>query len=242
VEEGVASKEASFVAGLARGSPILMGLLPFGLIYGAAARDAGLSFSQTALMSVLVFAGSAQLVFVNLWNEGVNSLALALTVVLVNLRLLVYGSSIGPFLERNQGLFWRLARSYLLTDESYAASLSAFASPAFKYRPAFFYLGAGFPTWLGWQASGAAGYLSGSFLPESVPLEMAAPLVFLALLLSMLKSGRTALTPRLCSLFTAGISAVLLNSLPYNLGLLLSILLGVLAGVASSRAKRRRGV
>jgi predicted branched-subunit amino acid permease len=224
----------SFLAGLRAGSPILMGLLPFGLIYGAAAKGAGLSLIQTVLMSLTIFAGSAQLVFVNLWHDGVNLVALAATVILVNLRLLIYGSSIGPFLEEDKGLVMRLVRSYILTDESYAISLSNFIKPNFSYRRTFFFLGAGFPTWLGWQCMGITGFLAGAFLPESVPLHMAIPLIFLSLLLSMLKSGGNRLAPKIVAVLASGLSAVLLKPVPYNLGLILAIFIGVAFGVLSS--------
>ncbi|MDR2352954.1 MAG: AzlC family ABC transporter permease, partial [Deltaproteobacteria bacterium] len=86
----------SFQNGFWAGTPILMGLIPFGLIYGASAKGAGLSVIETIAMSLGIFAGSAQLVFLELWENGVNLIALVLTVIAVNLRLLIYGSSLAP--------------------------------------------------------------------------------------------------------------------------------------------------
>ncbi|MDR2339283.1 MAG: AzlC family ABC transporter permease [Deltaproteobacteria bacterium] len=221
---------ASFAAGLAKGSPILIGILPFGLIYGAAAKAAGLSLPDTVLMSLTVFAGSSQLVFVGLWQEGVNAFALTFTVVVVNLRLLIYGSSLAPFLGRNEPLPLRVLRSYALTDESYAISMAGFVNPGFRHSRTAYYLGCAFPTWIGWQCSGIMGHLAGSALPESVPLRMAVPLVFLSLLVSVLSASPSKAASKAAAALGAGLSAILLSGLPYNLGLIAAIAVGVLMG------------
>jgi predicted branched-subunit amino acid permease len=70
-----------------------MGLIPFALIYGEAARDMWLTLIETVSMSLTIFLGSAQLVFLRLRDAGVSVFVLALTVSAVNLRLLIYGSS-----------------------------------------------------------------------------------------------------------------------------------------------------
>jgi predicted branched-subunit amino acid permease len=216
-----------------------MGIGPFGLIYGAAAKAAGLGLGQTALMSLTVFAGSSQLVFVGLWQDGANALALALTVALVNLRLLVYGSSLAPFLGRGEGLALRALRSYALTDESYALSLPSLLRPGFALRRTPFYLGCAFPTWLGWQLTGALGFLAGAALPESVPLRMAVPLVFLSLLISVLRAGTARPTPKAAAALASGLSALALAPLPHGLGLVMAILIGAACGALATRAGGR---
>jgi predicted branched-subunit amino acid permease len=215
-----------------------MGLIPFALIYGASAKSQGLTLMETVLMSLTVFAGSSQLVFVNLWQTGINLAALSFTVVLVNLRLFIYGSSIRPFLSVDQNILIRILRSYILTDESYAISLSSFLKGNNRYHRTFFYIGAGFPTWIGWQIMGVAGYLAGTFLPQSVPLKMAIPLVFLSLLLSILKSSaknKGDLSAKLAAVLASGLFALLLKELPHNLGLICAIFIGVAVGALMAK-------
>jgi predicted branched-subunit amino acid permease len=232
---------ASLRAGFLAASPLLIGLVPFALIYGAAAKESGLSLGQTCGMSLMIFAGSAQLVFVNLYQEGVNALALILACLAVNLRLLIYASSLSSYLGPPKGFLSGLLRSYILTDESYAVSLSRFLRPGFGWPRAPFYLGASLPTWLGWQIMGLAGYLSASAMPKSLPLGMAIPMVFLALLVSLLKSAkRPDLAGKLAAALAAGLAALALGDFPLKLGLILAILIGVGAGLAISRAKAGR--
>ncbi|MDR1040796.1 MAG: AzlC family ABC transporter permease [Deltaproteobacteria bacterium] len=231
--------KADYLAGFTAGAPILMGLVPFGLIFGATARNAGLSWIQAQAMSLGIFAGSAQLVFLNLWNEGVNAFALLLTVLCVNLRLVIYSSSLAPFFGPPATRAAGLARGYFLTDESYAISMAAFLKEGFARNPAWFFLGAAGPTWSGWQLMTASGYLAGTFLPESVPFAMAIPMVFLALLISVMKSSRQGHLAKATAGLAAGLGVVIFREAPHNMGLVLAILTGVAAGAITSRAGLR---
>ncbi|MDR2461282.1 MAG: AzlC family ABC transporter permease [Deltaproteobacteria bacterium] len=223
----------SFLAGFLAGCPILVGLLPFGLIYGASARAVGLSFFETVSMSLTIFAGSAQLIFLNLWEDGVNIFALALTIVTVNLRLLIYGSSLVTHLDKPQNLFWGLVRAYFLTDESYSISMANFLRKKWQ-NATFFYLGTALPTWLGWQCMGIMGYFLGTFLPETVPLEMAIPMVFLTLLISVVRASASRRAPKLIAGIAAGFAAIFLAKLPLGLGLIAAITIGVTVGVVAT--------
>jgi predicted branched-subunit amino acid permease len=223
----------SLKAGFAAGSPLLIGIDPFALIYGAAARAANLSLIQTLSMSLAVFAGSAQLVFVNLWAAGVAAPVLGLTCLAVNLRLLIYGASLSLKIDPPKSPGEALLRAYLLTDESYAVSMAGYANPGFSRFKVPYYLGAGLPTWLGWQSVGMAGYLAGAMVPQSWPIGIAVPLIFLALLISILRASSERRAPRWLAAAAGGLAAIALRNLPLNLGLLLAILLGVGAGLAA---------
>lgn len=233
LEDQAWSWGGSLKAGFAAGSPLLVGIIPFALIYGAAAREAGLSLFETVSMSLGVFAGSAQLVFVNLWAAKVAVPVLALTCLAVNLRLLIYGASLSLKLSPPKSPAEALARAYLLTDESYAVSMAGFCNPGFNRRKLPYYLGSGLPTWLGWQSFGTMGWLAGSIVPESWPIGMAVPLVFLALLFSILRASSEKKAPRWLAAGVGGLVAVALKGLPLNLGLLIAIVAGIAAGLIS---------
>jgi predicted branched-subunit amino acid permease len=224
----------SYLLGFKKGSPILMGIFPFALIYGAAANSAGLSFIQTVAMSLTIFAGSSQLVFINLWESGINVVALALTVATVNLRLLIYGSSLVPHVGPAPNIINGLIRGYFLTDESYSISMAHFIRGGGEKKaiPVFFYLGAAGPTYFGWQLVGPIGYLLGTFLPQSLPFSMAIPMVFLALLISVLTASKKRRNPKIVAAIASGLYAIVLkNALPPGIGIILAIFIGMGVGL-----------
>lgn len=216
----------SFFTGLSAGSPIVAGIIPFGLVYGATASSLGLSLLETYGMSLIVFAGSTQLVFLDLWGQNASLPVIVLTGLVVNLRMLVYSVSLSNYLgPLTSGQ--SLAGPYFLGDESYGMSMACFSSG--KKRPSspfYFYVGTAIPTCLSWQLSGLAGYAGGSFIPKSWPLDMAVPLIFLALLVPMLDRG-----PKLTTALTAVVAAVALAGLPMKLGLIGAVFSGIAAGV-----------
>ena len=231
----------SFFLGVKSGAPLIAGVIPFGLIYGTAARGLGLSLTETIGMSLSIFAGSSQLVFLELWGQSASMLVLILTGLIINLRMGMYSASIAPKLGK-LGSLEGLVGSYALTDESYGISMAYFLSRRQQPpSPFYFYLGSAFPTWSGWQICSVTGYLAGTLIPESWPLGMAVPLVFLALLIPMLAKG-----PKLTAALAAIITAVPAAQMPMNLGLLVAVFIGVAAGLIHekllNRGQLERGV
>src|SRR5512147_2947960 len=102
--------------------PLLIGVFPFGMIYGALALNAGLSTSAAQLMSSIVFAGSSQFVATQLIHDGAPAFVIVLTIAVVNLRHMLYSASLAPYLK-NLSMRWKILLSYLLTDEAYAPSI-----------------------------------------------------------------------------------------------------------------------
>ena len=220
---------ADLAGGFSAGAPLMAGVLPFALLYGALARDLGLTLTQSVGMSLAVFAGSAQLVFLNLWGEGAALAALIVAALVVNLRLAMYSASLAPHLA-GVGSLKRLSAAYFLTDESYGTSLGRFLSPRPQPNSAFFFfLGSAGPCWFSWQAGGVAGYMAGALIPEAAGefLSLAVPLVFLALLAPLVSRG-----PRLTAALTAMLVAVAGAGLPLNLGLIAAVVSGLAAGLA----------
>jgi branched chain amino acid efflux pump len=230
------SRLSEFLAGLRAELPILIGVVPFGMIFGVLALDAGLTPAAAQSMSWVVFAGSAQIVLTQLVHGGAPPLVMLLTVAVVNLRHALYSASVAPYL-RHLPASWKWLLAYLLTDEAYAVSIlhyertqvSALSSGIAGTRADlrhWFFLGSGFALWGSWQLSTAAGILLGAVVPASWSLEFTLALTFIALVIPAIKD-RAALAAALC----AGLTAVLAYSLPYKLGLIVAALVGVLAGL-----------
>ncbi len=176
----------SFWAGIRAESPLLVGVFPFGLIYGALALSAGLSSAAAQMMSSIVFAGSSQFVAVQLIRDSAPGLVIVLTIGIVNLRHLLYSASIAPYIE-HLPVHWKLLLAYLLTDEVYGASIIHYEEEGFTPTSHWFFFGAGLSLWTTWQASTAMGIFLGAALPASWPLDFAAPLTYIALVMPVLK-------------------------------------------------------
>lgn len=223
-----------FLAGVRAEVPILLGVAPFGLIYGAIAISAGLPAALAQAMSALVFAGSAQFIAAELIAVGTPALVLLLTTLIVNLRHLLYSASLAPHV-RSLPLRWKLALAYLLTDEAYAVTILHYNSP--DSPPAtrhWYFLGAGLALWSVWQISTALGIFLGAAIPAEWSLDFALALTFIGIVIPTLGDR-----PHVGAALSAGLVAVLAHDWPYKLGLLAAALAGILVGATLEGWQRR---
>lgn len=166
--------------------PIILGYVPVGFAYGVLAQKSGLSGINTILMSLLVFAGSAQLIAVGLFAAGAAPLAIVATTFVVNLRHLLMSAALAPFLRS-----WNKTRlalfSYQMTDETFALHVNRFAKGETASCETFGINVIAQSAWVGGTALGlAASTLITDIRP--IGLDYALPAMFIALLLGQLKS------------------------------------------------------
>lgn len=218
-------------AGIRAESPILIGVFPFGLIYGALARNAGLAPLPAQMMSSIVFAGSSQFVAAKLIAEAAPGSVIVLTIAVVNMRHMLYSASVAEYV-RGLPLRWKILLSYLLTDECYAPTIVHYELDGVKPDSHWFFLGAGLALWLTWQVSSALGIFAGAAIPASWRLDFALPLTFLAIVVPVLKDF-----PVVAAALSAGIVALLAFGLPYKLGLIVAAFIGILVGTILERRK-----
>lgn len=204
--------------------PLLIGVFPFGMIYGALAINAGLSAFSSQMMSSVVFAGSAQFVTTQLVHDAAPGFVIVLTIGVINLRHVLYSASLAPYLK-NLSLKWKTLLSYLLTDEAYAPTVLKYEEQGVRPGSHLFLLGAGFSLWFTWQVSTALGIFLGAEMPENWPLEFALPLTFIAMVVPVLKKQ-----PMIAAALSAGVVALLAYNLPFKLGLILAALIGIAVG------------
>jgi 4-azaleucine resistance transporter AzlC len=210
-------------------APLLLGIAPFGLVAGVAAMNAGLTLEQAVGMSIIVFAGAAQLAALELIGKDAPLSVIVVTAVVINLRMMMYSASIAPYF-RSLSARIRTGAAYLLTDQAYALSVSRYRSDERIDRLGY-YLGAAVAPWVVWQLTTVVGALIQTGVPASLGLEFAVPLVFLALLVPAMEDGPTTVA----GVF-GGVLAVLGSDLPLNLGLLVGAAVGIAAGVAAETA------
>ena len=227
--EGVPlSQRSEFLAGVRAEAPILLGVAPFGMIYGVLAIGAGLTAGASQAMSAIVFAGSAQFVGAQLFLAGTPGVVIVLTTFIVNLRHALYSASVAPHLKRLDWR-WKALLAYLLTDEAYAVAITHLGrphdSPVAAQRH-WYFLGAGLALWLTWQVSTAVGILLGAQIPAGWALDFTLALTFIALVVPALKD-----CPSIAAALTAGLIAVLAAGWPYKLGLVAAALSGIGMGL-----------
>ena len=215
--------------------PIMLGAVPFGLIYGVLAVGAGIPPLAAQVMSAIVFAGSAQFVTAQLVGAGVPGIVIFLTGTIINVRHALYSASLAPYLTHlRPGWKWLLA--YLLTDEAYAVAITHYHRSTPIVHKHWYFLGAGFMLWLLWQLSTAVGVFLGAQIPSSWSLDFSLALTFIALVVPALQDRATSIAAA-----TAGVVSVMALALPYKLGLVTAMLLGVLVGVLFEHTTNKVG-
>ncbi len=227
------SRRAEFFAGIRAQVPLLLGVAPFGMAYGAYAVKTGLSAGLAQSMSAIVFGGASQFVGVRLIGNDVPGAVIVLTTLLVNGRHMLYSASLAPYTD-HLAMRWRWLLAYLLTDEAYATAITRYRRGDASPHAHWFFLGTGFALWATWQITTAVGVFGGGAVPDSWSLDFALPLPFLAILVPVLK-GR----PAVAAAAVAGVIAVVGFRWPYGTGLLTAMLLGMAAGIAADLALHR---
>lgn len=215
--------------------PLLVGVFPFGMIYGALAMNAGLSAFASQMMSSIVFAGSAQFITTQLVSEATPGFVIILTIAVVNLRHMLYSASLAPYLK-HLSTKWKALLSYLLTDEAYAPSIIQYEKEGVKPHSHWFLLGAGLALWTNWQISTALGIFLGARIPNNLQLDFALPLTFIAMVVPVLYVAPFLKKFAMISAtLSAGIVALLAYHLPFKLGLILAALVGIIVGTLLER-------
>lgn len=218
------SPRSEFINGSKAITPILIGVVPFALLAGVTAVAVGMAEIEGIGMSLIVYAGAAQLVAIQLVGQDVPTAVIWMSTLFINMRFFMYSASIAPYWEK-MSLPWKLPMGFLLTDQAYAVSIIHYGENQERKHKRYFYLGTAIPFWLVWQAGTAVGVFIGVLIPQSWQLTFAVPLTFLALLMATIKDQATAVAA-----LTGGVTAVIARPLPYNLGLLLAAIIGISAG------------
>ena len=243
------SRFRDFLSGVRAELPLLIGGVPFGMICGVLAIDAGIPPLQAQAMSAIVFAGSSQFVLTQLVHNSAPAVIMVLTVAVINLRHALYSASVARYVQHLHPA-WKWLLAYLLTDEAYAVTIiyyqksiaqvegtshrgnsqSEIMHPPAEDTRHWFFLGSGLTLWTFWQLSTAAGIFLGAVIPSNWPLDFTLALTFIALVVPSLKDRAS-----LAAAISAGVVAVLTFSMPYKLNLLTAALVGIVVGILVER-------
>ena len=227
----MSSPKTAFIDGAKAMVPLIFGALPFAVIAGLSAVGVGLSKFAALGMAHLVFAGAAQLAIVDLIGHHASTFVIILTALVINLRFCVYSASLAPHFQ-HLPLTWRSSLAYLITDQSFAISISAFDHHCKEFKH-WYYLGGALTMWATWHIGTMAGVFLGTQIPKTWGLDFAIPLTFLALLFPAIKDKAS-----LVAALVAGTLALACHSLPYNLGLFIATVAGIASGYQVSRRRQ----
>jgi 4-azaleucine resistance transporter AzlC len=215
---------AAFFSGMRDQIPIIFGMLPFGMIAGAAPVASGMDPWLAMAMNVIIYAGAAQLAAISLMAQHVPMPIVVTTALVVNLRFVMYSAALAPYFAKfstpRKWLF-----SYLIVDHGFAL-LTA------KYKPddppeliEAYYGGITLTMWTTWQMAVGLGILLGTRVPPGWSLDFTIPLVFLALVLPSLTSRA-----HWCAAGAASVMAIFTQSMPLKLGLISAAAVGIIVG------------
>ncbi len=171
---------SSFFNGVKQAVPIVLGYIPVGFAYGVLAQKSGLGFLNAVGMSIIVFAGSAQLIGAGLFGAGVGPIALIITTFVVNLRHLLMSAALAPKLKGWKK--WQIALfGYELTDETFALHSMRMSK---DHPPIAETFGVNITAQSSWVIGSLIGYLAGGQIADVRPvgLDYALPAMFIALL------------------------------------------------------------
>lgn len=222
-------RRRAFVDGLKAMAPLLLAVIPFGLVLGVAAAGSVLGSGLGIATSQIIFAGAAQLVTVQLFDDGAAAVIVVVTALVVNIRHLMYSAALAPYF-REFPKRSRLLLPYLLTDQAFALSILRFERNDDPTYRRWFFLGVGVGLWGPWQLATIAGVVAGAQIPESLGLEFAIPLVFLVLLIPVIQTR-----PGLAAAVVGGVVAVAAYEVPFHLGLVIGAVAGITTGVVLER-------
>lgn len=188
---------SEFKRGIIAATPVIIAILPFGLVLGAQARTVGLSLLEVPLMTGLNFAGGSEFAALELWTSPPNILLIVAITLLVNSRHILMGAVLAPFLA-HMPKRKALPALFFMCDESWAIGLADAQKSKNAQEMRFslpYYLGASCGVYLIWVGSTTLGALIGPLLgdPRTFGFDMAFPAVFLVLLKGMWKGARFAL-------------------------------------------------
>ncbi len=221
-----------FLKGIIDVSPLMIPVVPFGLIFGILAIDIGFSPLATMGMSLIIFGGASQIILLQLFSGGASSLVIISSVGAVNSRHLLYGAVVSEHVS-DLKLIWKIIISYFLIDQAFAVSNEYFKKN--KQKNKYFHLiGGGFTCWVIWQTTTFLGIILGATIPEKLGLSFAVPLTFLAILINDFRKIINVIV-----IIVSGLVALFgFNYIPYKAYVIVAAFVGLLAALILTKFRK----
>lgn len=224
-------RRTAFIHGVKDTFPLMLGALPFGVIFGAIGVTSGLSPAAVMGFSVFVFAGSAQFIAAGLVAQGVGVGFIILTTFIVNLRHALYAVSLSPYMK-HLSQRWLVPLAFWLTDETYAVVIRHYPQDDGSPHKHWYHFGSSIAMYLNWQFWTLVGLIAGTQLEGMADwgLDVAMVVTFIGIVVPMIISRSMVV----CAI-VAGIAAIFAHGLPNQSGLMVAALVGIVAGVLAEQ-------
>ncbi|WP_241235023.1 AzlC family ABC transporter permease [Amphritea opalescens] len=208
--------------------PLIIGAIPFGIIFGTLAGPSGLSAWGALAMSVIVFAGSAQFIALGLMAAGAAVPVIIATTFVVNLRHILYAANLVPKVAHLPHR-WRVMMAFGLTDETFAAVSNRFMLQQNTEHAHWFYLGSWLAMYGNWILCTGLGIALGELFPDMTDwgLDFAMSVTFIGMVVPYLKTK-----PMWGAVIVSGAIAMATFGMPHKLGLIVAALCGIATGLS----------
>ncbi|NIZ08307.1 AzlC family ABC transporter permease [Pseudooceanicola sp. HF7] len=216
----------TFWLGVRDAAPFLLVVVPFALLFGVLATEAGLNVFEALFYSVAVIAGAAQFASLSLLQDGAPVFIALASALAVNLRMAMYSASLTPYL--GEAPLWKRALvAYFLVDQSYACSVTAYEDhPQWTLAQKLgYFAGVAVPICIPWYIATIVGALLGSAIPPELALDFAAPITFIAMVGPMMRT-----VAHMAAAATSVALALSFAWVPYNGGLLIAAIAAMMVG------------
>ena len=212
--------------------PLMIPVIPFGLIFGAIGIELGFGPYVTYATSIIVFSGASQVVILQLLSTGASSIVTITSSSVISTRHLLYGAVFSEHLNR-LSLNWKMALSYLLTDQAFAVSNEYFKKNNENQFKHYHLLGSGLTLWIIWQVTTIIGIILGSIVPDELGLTFAIPLTFLALLVNYLRK-----LDHIIIIIISGLSSIIFFNAPFKSYIILSSIIALFVSIILVKIKK----
>lgn len=222
----------TFIKGILDILPLMIPVVPFGIIYGVIGVEIGFSPMEVFAMSFVIFAGSSQIAFAQLFAAGASPLVMISSVAVINSRHILYGAVLAEYLGKLR-LTWKILLSYLMADQAFSVSSAYFKKNVKNKNVHFHMLGSGLTLWSLWQLSTLIGIVLGNIVPAQLGLEFAIPLTFFSLILSELRK-----LDHVIIILISGICSVLTYNFPFKIYIIFSAIFSLAISIMINKKFR----
>ncbi len=212
--------------------PLSIAVLPWGVLAGSMAVNAGLTTLQSIAMSVVIFAGAAQLVSLGLIMSGASLFTIIITVFFLTSQHFIYALKFRADVI-DLPVYKRLIIGFLLTDELFAVGATQKKKLTFAYMS-----GAGFCFYLAWCLFSACGVFMAKSIPnlENLHLDFSIIAVFILLIIPLIKNKAG-----FCGVMITMCASFIFKYLNFEAGTVVSGILGMITAVLIEKKQARKG-
>ena len=226
------SKSKTFLRGAIDILPLMIPVVPFGIIFGAIGIELGFGPYLTYATSIIIFSGASQIVFLQLISAGASSLVAITSSSVVSTRHPLYGAVVSQHLN-HLSIYWKIVLSYLLTDQAFAVSNEYFKKNTQNKFKHYHLVGAGFTLWFIWQFTTIIGIVLGSVVPDELGLTFTIPLTFLALLINYFRN-----IDHLIVIILSGISSIVFFEAPFKSYIIIASIIALTGAMVLIKIKK----